>query len=111
MNLQVTSPMNFSFAMITIKVFPIATLMKFLRIPLPGGWKPGTVFSQPFVHTFKDRKLRPTGTHPTYKCINSWLGKPSSGIPTSRKRYKPCAFVLITNKNICNNRSTANPVL
>ena len=43
MNLQVTSSIVFCFAISTIKVFQIATLlMKLLRMPLPGSWKPGT---------------------------------------------------------------------
>ena len=48
MNLQVKSPVVFCFALRTIKVFQITTLsMIFLRMPLPGSWKPGTGFSQP----------------------------------------------------------------
>ena len=43
MNLQVKSPVVFCFAVRTIKVFQIITLlMKFLRMPLPGSWKPRT---------------------------------------------------------------------
>ena len=43
MNLQVKSPVVFCFAIRTMKVFQIITLlMKLLRMPHPGSWKPQT---------------------------------------------------------------------
>ena len=62
--------------------------MKFLRMPLPGSWKTGTGSpNHLFIQLWKDSC--PTGTCPVHNCMNSWLGKPSSGFPTSWKRYIP----------------------
>ena len=44
-------------------------------------------FSQPLVHTVKGRTRALRALVLAHNCMNSWLGKPSSGFSTSGKRY------------------------
>ena len=44
-------------------------------------------FSQPLVHTVMGRTRAPPALVLAHNCMNSWLGKPSSGFSTSGKRY------------------------
>ena len=44
-------------------------------------------FSQPLVHTVMGRTRALRALVLAHNCMNSWLGKPSSGFPTSWKRY------------------------
>ena len=44
-------------------------------------------FSQPLVHTVMGRTRALRALVLAHNCMNSWLGKPSSGFSTSGKRY------------------------
>ena len=44
-------------------------------------------FSQPLVHTVMGRTCALRALVLAHNCMNSWLGKPSSGFSTSGKRY------------------------